>query len=255
MLKQTILILKEASKIMLNATDIQSKTETKSSRNFVTEYDKRVQSFIQERIAKLYTDVVFIGEESSDNLSPYKHKCFICDPIDGTANFRRSYKYSAISLAYVEYGEIVFGVVINPYLNEIFFAQKGKGAYLDGNKISVTQNTLENSIVSFGTSPYYPPLCDKTTELIQRIMPDVEDIRRTGSAALDLCYVACGRNDFFFELSLFPWDFAASSIIIEEAGGVITNHKKEKPTLDRRTPIFAGNKIAYNEFFDKNYFI
>ena len=86
-------------------------------------------------------------------------------------------------------------------------------------------------------------------------MPDVEDIRRTGSAALDLCYVACGRNDFFFELSLFPWDFAASSIIIEEAGGVITNHKKEKPTLDRRTPIFAGNKIAYNEFFDKNYFI
>ncbi len=255
MLKEIILTLKEASKIMLNATDIQNKTEMKGSRNFVTEYDKKVQNFIQQRLAKLFPDVVFIGEETSDNLSPYEHKCFICDPIDGTANFRRSYKYSAISLAYVEYGKVVMGAVLNPYLNEVFFAQKGKGAYLNGQRIFVSKNNLANSLVAFGTSPYYPNLCNKTTEVLQKLMPDIEDIRRTGSAALDLCYVACGRNDLFFELNLFPWDFAAAAIIIEEAGGIITNHKKESPALNRRTPIFAGNKIAYNEFFDKNYII
>lgn len=255
MLKEIILTLKEASDIMLNATDIQNKTEVKGSRNFVTEYDKKVEEFLRKRLAKLFPDVLFIGEESNDTLSPYEHKCFICDPIDGTANFRRNYKYSAISIAYVEYGKVILGAVINPYLNEIFFAQRGKGAFLNGERIFVSSNNLENSIVSFGTAPYYPALCNKTTEVIQRIIPDVEDIRRTGSAALDLCYVACGRNDLFFELALSPWDFAGASVIIEEAGGIITNHKNTSPALDKKTPIFAGNKIAYNEFFDKNYII
>ena len=255
MLKEIILTLKEASKIMLNATDIQNKTEVKGSRNFVTEYDKKVESFLRERLHILFPDVVFIGEESNDNLSPYENKCFICDPIDGTANFRRSYKYSAISIAYVEYGKVIAGAVLNPYLDEVFFARRGKGAFLNGERIFVSNNDLKNSIVSFGTAPYYPELSNKTTEVIQRIMPDVEDIRRTGSAALDLCYVACGRNDFFFELALSPWDFAGASVIIEEAGGIITNHKKTAPVLDNKTPIFAGNKIAYNEFFEKNYII
>ena len=121
--------------------------------------------------------------------------------------------------------------------------------------ISVSNAFLKDSFVSFGTAPYYPDLIDKTMKMIAKIMPDCEDIRRTGSAALDLCYLACGRHDMFFELNLFPWDYAAASIIIEEAGGIITDRNGNKPPLHKRTEIYAGNKSVYKEFFDKNYFI
>ncbi len=256
MLNSLIEVVKEASQIMIEAKDIQEKTEKKGDRNFVTLYDKKVQYFIKERLNTIYPDVKFIGEEDDDSsASPYTEKCFICDPIDGTANFRRSYKHSAISLAYVEYGEVICGVVINPYLNEIFYAEKNKGAYLNGRKIHVSDNDLANSMVSFGTSPYYPDLTQKTFKTIENVISVCEDIRRCGTAALDLCNIACGRYDLFFEYSLFPWDYAASILIISEAGGVISDFSKEKLPLHKRTPVIAGNNIAYSEFFKGEYLV
>ena len=91
--------------------------------------------------------------------------------------------------------------------------------------------------------------------MISKIINNCEDIRRTGSAALDLCYIACGRHDFFFELSLYPWDYAAASVIITEANGIITDRNRNKLPLDKRTEVFAGNKNAYKDFFNENYFI
>ncbi len=256
MLKNLKSIVKQASKIMLEASDITEKTTKKSDRNFVTEYDTKVEEFIKKELSQLYPDVLFIGEESdSESIDPYTTKCFILDPIDGTANFRRTYKQSAISLAYVEFGEIKIGVVYQPYYDEMFYAEKDKGSFLNGKQIHVSSATLKESFVGFGTAPYYPELSQKTIKALPNIIKDCEDIRRTGAAALDLSYIACGRHDIFFELSIFPWDYAASCIIITEAGGIITDDKGNPPPLNRRSPIFAGNKIAYKEFFDKNYFI
>ena len=256
MLNTMIETLKKASDIMLQAQNIDEYTDKKGDRNFVTIYDKKVQSYIKETLSKKYSNIKFMGEEEDYNdINPYSDTCFICDPIDGTANFRRTYKHSAISLALCEMGEITIGVVIQPYLNEIFYAEKRKGAYLNGNKIHVSDNELKNSFVAFGTSPYYPDLLKKTGDVISKILVDCEDIRRTGSAALDLCYTACGRHDLFFEYSLFPWDYAAGSLIITEAGGIITDFNKERLPLDKRTTVIAGNKNVYKEFFSKNYFI
>lgn len=255
MLKTMIKVVKEASQIMLDAQNITDNTIKKGDRNFVTLYDTKVQKFIQNTMNKIYPEISFLGEEDASDSDPYNGYCFICDPIDGTANFKRSYKHSAISLALAKDGEIICGVVINPYSKEIFYASKGKGAFLNDTKICVSDACLKDSFVSFGTAPYYPDLINKTMQMITKIMPDCEDIRRTGSAALDLCYLACGRHDMFFELSLFPWDYAAASIIIEEAGGIITDRNGNKPPLHKRTEIYAGNKKVYKEFFDKNYFI
>lgn len=247
-------VLKEASQILLDANNIEENTEKKSERNFVTIYDKNTQAFIKEKLNTFFPDIKFIGEENNcSNENPYENRCFICDPIDGTANFRRKYNHSAISLAYAENGEVISGVVINPYLNEIFYAERNKGAFLNGNKIKVSENHLNSAFVAFGTSPYYPELIKKTGQLIGKILTECEDIRRAGTAALDLCYIACGRHDFFFELSLFPWDYAASMIIIEEAGGIITNRNGDIPPLDKRSEIFAGNKFSYKDFFSKDY--
>lgn len=256
MLNKMIDALKEASQIMINATNINEKTEKKGDRNFVTFYDKKVESFLTDKLKEYFPDFNFLGEEAEGKqCDPYKGYCFICDPIDGTANFRRGYKHSAISLALAKDGEIICGAVIQPYLNELFYAEKGKGAFLNGTPIKVSENCLKDSFVSFGTAPYYPELMNKTMSMLTKITPDCEDIRRTGSAALDLCYVACGRHDMFFELSLFPWDYAAGSIIITEAGGIITDRNGNKPPLHTRSEIYAGNKNAYKEFFDGNYFI
>jgi len=126
---------------------------------------------------------------------------------------------------------------------------------MNGEKIQVSDNGLKDSFVCFGTSPYYPDLNRKTGETIAKILPECEDVRRTGSAALDLCYVACGRHDMFFEYSLFPWDYAAGSIIVKEAGGVITDGNKNELPLHTRSAVYAGNPSVYKDFFDKNYFI
>ena len=252
-LKNTV---KKASSIMLEANEIRANSIKKSDRNFVTIYDKQVEDFIKNRLSTLYPEISFVGEEQdTNNIDPYTSKCFILDPIDGTANFRRTYKQSAISLAYVEYGIVKIGIVYQPYDDEMFYAEKGKGSYLNGERLQISETALKDSFVAFGTAPYYPELSQKTTKALPKIIADCEDIRRTGAAALDLSYIACGRHDMFFELSIFPWDYAASCVIIEEAGGVISDDKGNYPPLDKRSPIFAGNKSAYKDFFDRNYFI
>ena len=255
MLHSMIDAVKEAAEIVTAAHDISDGTTKKGDRNFVTEYDTKVQAFLSEKLKKLYPHIGFLGEEEGNSADTYNGYCFICDPIDGTANFRRGYRHSAISLALAKDGEIICGVVINPYKNELFYAEKGKGAYLNGTRLSVTETSLKESFVGFGTALYYPELIVKTMEMLTRIMPDCEDIRRTGSAALDICYLACGRHDMFFELSLFPWDYAAAGLIVEEAGGIITDRNGNKPPLDHRSEIYAGNRKVYKEFFDQNYFI
>lgn len=142
-------------------------------------------------------EAVFVGEEEDIHASIAKGYAFIVDPIDGTTNFIKDYHVSAISVGLALDGERYMGVVYNPYLNELFTAVKGQGAYLNGVPIHVSSQPLENGVVLFGTAPYYEELNQKSFEMAYDYFKRSLDVRRSGSAALDLCSVAAGRAELF----------------------------------------------------------
>lgn len=212
--------------------------------NFVTAYDKKVQQELQKRLLEILPEAVFVGEEEDIHASIAKGYAFIVDPIDGTTNFIKDYHMSAISVGLALDGERYMGVVYNPYLDELFTAVRGQGAYLNSAPIHVSSEPLENGVVLFGTAPYYEELNKKSFEMAYDYFKRSLDLRRSGSAALDLCSVAAGRAELFFELRLCPWDFAAGSLIVEEAGGKVTTVEGTQITLDVPCSMLATNGIC-----------
>lgn len=247
-------LLREAGKIILSAhEDAESSvTEKSGTANFVTAYDVAVQSFLIEKIKENIPDALFIaeedinvlGENASSSLSG--EYCFIIDPIDGTTNFIHDYKRSSISLALISRGKTVLGAIYDPYLDEMYFAVSGKGASLNGKEISVSKRSAEKSLVAFGASPYYKDtLSQSSFVLLKELFLNTADIRRSGSAALDMAHLAAGRIDMFFELRLSPWDYAAGTLLIEEAGGIVTDINGKAPSLSHPSGIFAGTPETY----------
>lgn len=210
--------------------------------NFVTKYDVSVEAYLRERLLQIVPDAVFIGEESDVQSDAGAKHAFIVDPIDGTTNFIKDYHASAISIALLDEGRVMIGVVYNPYLDEMFWAERGKGAYCNGERIHVSDQPLENGLVLFGSSPYYKELWKPSFERAYAYFEKALDIRRSGSAALDLCSIAAGRAEVYFELRLSPWDYAAGSLLVEEAGGVITDIDGNSIRFDRPSSILAQNK-------------
>ena len=211
--------------------------------NFVTEYDKKVQQRLKEGLAGIMPDVNFIGEEGSSQKFSTTGRFFIVDPIDGTTNFIRDLHASCISVALVVDGKAELGVIYNPYLDEMYTARLGHGAFCNGRRLHVSSEPIENALVIFGTAPYREDLCEKSFRLAYAYCRKAVDVRRTGSAALDLCAVAAGRADLFFELSLAPWDFAAGKLIVEEAGGIVSDIDGNELTYDRNHSVLARNKV------------
>lgn len=246
MLREIIKIMHECGEIMLSATDIQRKIHQKEGKgNFVTDYDSKVQAVLREKLLNLLPEAVFFGEEDdADKADISKGYAFIVDPIDGTANFTKGLQMSCISVALARDGYPVIGVVYNPYKQETFYAEKGKGAYLNGEPIHVSDKTLEEGLVFFGTAPYNPEYSKKTFELLYRYFMRTQDVRRSGSAAIDLCTVACGRAELYFEMLLSPWDYAAGALIVEEAGGIVTNMEGEPLTFDCKQGVTARGTKA-----------
>lgn len=224
--------------LMLSRISLNSVTE-KGRFDYVTNVDLEIQKSMQNALKTFYPKIPMWGEEGD---KPDLRGCYwLLDPIDGTTNFIHDYKCSAISLALVDKGDVIFGVIYNPYLDELFVAEKGKGAFFNGTRISVSKNTMEKSLVSFGTSPYDKYLFMQLTEILKNIFPDVQDIRRSGSAAYDLTRVAVGRTDAFFELILRPWDFAAGILLVKEAGGKVTTCTGNILRFDAPISILATN--------------
>lgn len=190
--------------------------------NFVTSYDKKVQAELEKRLLSIIPEAAFAGEEGDDFYVPSEGIVFIVDPIDGTTNFIYDYKVSCISVGILKDDEQLAGIVFNPYLDEMFSAIKGEGAFLNGKKISVFTGDVNRGLSLFGTSPYNSEWADKSFEMARKMLDFSADVRRSGSAAIDLCNVAAGRATMYFEYILSPWDFAAGSLILEEAGGIIT---------------------------------
>lgn len=234
--------MKECGKLILNADRGSALIDEKAGHaNFVTTYDKMVQVKLQESFAKIMPEAVFVGEEEDIHASIEKGYAFIVDPIDGTTNFIKDYHTSAISVGLLKDGEQFFGAVYNPYLDELFTAVKGCGAFLNGKPIHVSNQPLSNGVVLFGTAPYYEELNRASFDMAYDYFKKALDIRRSGSAALDLCSVAAGRAELFFELKLSPWDYAAGSLIITEAGGIVTTVEGEPLTFDKPCSVLARN--------------
>ena len=164
------------------------------------------------------------------------------DPVDGTTNLIHQFQHSAISLALAEGGQIVFGVVYNPYTEECFTARRGGGAFRNGVSIQVSAvSRLADSLLSTGTVPGRRELADTAFRQMRALYDACQDVRRTGCASLDLCWVACGRLDGYVELSLQPWDYAAGRLLVEEAGGRVTAPDGSPLSLCQGGPLLASN--------------
>ncbi len=235
---------RKAGEIMLSAArqDLQAE-EKEGDHNPVTVYDKKIQAFLQEQLYSLCPSAGFLGEEG-DTSCDVNGLYWVVDPIDGTSNFIHDYRQSTVSIALYEGETPVLAVVANPYQNEVFTAEKGKGAYVNGKPIRVSKRPVESALIGFGTTPYERKFADFTFEAAKRAYLPVRDIRRSGSAALDLAHIACGRLDGFFEARLSFWDFAAGRLLIEEAGGVASDFAGA-PLPRQRSSVLAGNLEVY----------
>ena len=211
--------------------------------DLVTETDIAVEAFLKERLAPLTPEAGFLAEESAEDLS-LPDTCWIIDPVDGTTNFAHGLPLTVTSVAYRLNGEIVLGIVNAPLLRECFIAEKGKGAWRNGERISVSSVTAcENALVATGF-PY--EIASRVDEILERMRPvlsSCQGVRRCGAAALDLAWTACGRFDAFYEDELKPWDMAAGALLVTEAGGTVSN--LDGSPFDLRWSILAGNKAMH----------
>lgn len=242
-------IVRKAGQIMLDAGLTEGDITAKAGHaNYVTRYDVAVQEFLFRELGKAFPDASFLGEEGDGNRTVGEGYTFVIDPIDGTSNFICDYQMSAVSVGLALNGEVILGVVYNPFREEMYWAEKGKGAFLNGRLLQIAERGLKEGLVCFGTSPYNPEQAERTFTAMRTLLPLSMDLRRQGSAALDICYLAVNRNVLFFECILSPWDYAAASCILREAGGVLMTMEGNPADLNVKSSILAGTKTAVEEF-------
>ena len=213
-----------------------------SPANLVTDKDVAVEQFLKEALEKAIPHIGFVGEEGPAQSGALQAEyTAVVDPIDGTMNFVRGIPLSVISVAVLKQGMPYIGVVYNPYTSELFYAKRGGGAYLCGRPIRVSARPLGEACFFTAWSLYKKEFAAPCFDLCRDIYYEIGDIRRLGVCALELCYLAAGRGELYFEIRVFPWDFAAAQLILTEAGGYIGTVGYDAPVYTRPQPIFAAN--------------
>jgi len=211
------LILKNVGRISENDIDV------KQASDFVTHIDRESEQIIIGIIKEKFPDHHFLTEESLKEEGSGEYR-WIIDPLDGTTNYIHGYPVFSLSIALELNGEIILGLIYDPLRYDLYTAQKGGGAFLNGKPVRVSNVTdMANGLIATGFPFRKRDLIDAYLKLFRNIFNRVSDIRRAGSAALDLAFIACGRCEGFFEIALSPWDIAAGSLIVQEAGGLITD--------------------------------
>lgn len=242
-------IVKEAGLLIKDAKiDAASVMSKEGHSNFVTSYDKKVQDFLEKKLAEAFPEYRFIAEEQEEHPAAGSGPCFIVDPIDGTSNFIHGLPHFAVSVAALEDAQVRQGVVYNPLSEELYWAEKGKGAWLGDKRLKCPDKELALSLFCVGMSPYYEEFLPATLKLMAEVQPRVTDLRRLGAASLDLCYIAAGRQGGFCEWRLQPWDYAAGMLIASEAGAVVTDIEGRPLQFSGPSTILACAPKAYKEF-------
>lgn len=224
------------------------KINTKSPNDFVTEVDQMAEQVIIETILTAYPTHSILAEESGrDHGAKNSEFTWIIDPLDGTTNFIHGFPYYCVSIALAFRGKVEQAVVYDPTRNDLFVASRGRGAYLNDKRLRVSRRTrLSDALIGTGFPFRKGDNFQRYLKMFEAVMPLCAGVRRPGAAALDLCYVAAGHYDGFFETGLNPWDMAAGSLMITEAGGLIGNFTGESDFLYQRE-VVAGNPKVYGQ--------
>jgi myo-inositol-1(or 4)-monophosphatase len=223
----------------------EKRVELKSKANLVTVADRESEALIIRRINERYPNHAVLAEESG--ASGKGQGKWIIDPLDGTTNFAHQYPFFCVSIAFEQRGEILCGAVYDPVRDEMFSAGRGVGSFLNGQRISVSEvDRLGSALLLTGFSYGVRDKIALAMSQFQAFIVESQAVRRGGSAALDLCYVALGRSDGFWELDLHPWDTAAGRVIVEEAGGRVTDFKGREFSIYGKD-ILASNSRIHEE--------
>jgi len=224
--------------------------EVKGEHNFVTYVDKTAERKLIEELKKILPEAGFIAEEEQ-NLEKGERFNWIVDPLDGTTNFIHSVPLYSISIALMDKDKVISGVVYEINLEEAFYAWAGSPAFLNGKEIKVSKTKdLDNSLIATGFPYYDYSLLDEYMELFKDLMKNSRGVRRLGSAAVDLAYVAAGRFELFYEYGLNPWDVAAGAFIVKQAGGEVSDFKGTDNFIFGKE-IIASNTNVHQEFLKK----
>lgn len=243
-IEQLISVVREASSLMVaDGFEIEEKG---GCENIVTSSDVAVQNFLCKRLAGLLPGSGFLCEEK--DIYDVQHEyTWIIDPIDGTANYSRGIDQCAICVGLKRNNEMLMAVVYLPRTEELFHAERGKGAYRNGRRIRVSDRKFGNAVLCTALPVYHKEHADVCSGIILETFKMCNDLRRFGAAAPELCYVAMGRCELYFEYLLSPWDFAAASLILTEAGGVVSSRDGSPLCLTEPGGVLAANSKENHE--------
>ena len=230
-------IVREAAALMTRDFTVKSKG---TIANQVTSSDVAVENFLKESLSSILPGSGFIAEESDHNGTDTEYT-WIIDPIDGTANYVRDLAGSGISVGLYRKMEPFIGVVYNPYRNELFSARKGAGAFCNGEPIHVSDRDFAHSCFCTSLSCYHKEQAHACAGILEKVFTESDDFRRFGAAVIEMTALAAGRVELYFEMSLAPWDHAASRVIIEEAGGCVANVYGDAISYTGQTSFIAAN--------------
>lgn len=226
-----------------------SHVDYKGAFNIVTEADKASEAAVIAIIRAAFPEHQILGEESGAHKTD-SSKRWLIDPLDGTTNYTHSYPFFCVSIGFEVSGEMVFGLVFNPVSGELFQAEKGKGAFCGKEKVTVSKTgSLAESLLATGFPPDSKNSAQSNMPEFRYLTDSCHGVRRDGSAALDLCFVACGRIDGFWEFKLSPWDLAAGTLIVREAGGVVSAPAGGEFQLDSGH-VLASNGLIHQELVE-----
>lgn len=248
LLADTVQVVTNAGRIVAANIDQEKRVERKGRINLVTEIDLKSEAYLKEHLYHVLPSAGFLAEESSDQNARGnpQEQVWIIDPIDGTTNYAHGLPSVAVSVALWEEGRPLFGVVNLPVLGEMFAAYEGGGAFRNGDRIHVTKTrNLEESLLSTGFPYDIEAYIPEIIRNFEALLPKIRGVRRSGAAALDLAYVACGRFDAFYESELKPWDTAAGMLLVTEAGGKVTRYDGSTEYVLGDQSILASNGLIH----------
>lgn len=244
-LEQILAWTREAAKIAATMQRKDVEKRYKDGAELVTAADTAVENFLLDKIRAHFPDHSVNAEESGEQDNDSDHKWYI-DPIDGTINYAHGMPIYSVSVAYAFQGELQIGVLCCPGMREEFWAVKGQGAFCNGEKIEVSDiSDLKDSVLITGFRSYLIDTPRSNVPNFVRFTREVQTVRRLGSAAMDLAYVACGRVEGFWEIELNAWDVAAGILLVREAGGVVSGLYEDSDLLKGKVDILAANPIIF----------
>lgn len=245
-LEVATLAARQAAEILRERFTGEKRVAHKGRGNIVTQVDLEVERRLIELLREEYPDHSIMTEESQgfQGSSPYT---WILDPLDGTRNFASGIPYFSVTVALARGEEAVVGIVHDPVRDELFWAEKGKGAFLNGSPIRVSaRETVQSSVIGFDMG-YNDEKARQALQMVTALWPGMQTMRVMGSAALGITYVACGRLDLYFHHSLYPWDLASGLLLVEEAGGLITDSSGAPIGYTSKTAV-AANPALHADF-------